>query len=125
MREPKKVPLEVGERFVVMQLLPEKASFINMKLLRELREDLVLSTEETKAVKLVELPDGRIKWDDVKAKKCIKDVGFDPKTYVMVMEALQKLDTDETLEPRHVSLYEKFVQVAGPTEVVQKEDEED
>ncbi len=111
MREPKKIALEVGERFGVLQLLPEKASFINMKLLRVLREDLLLSTEERDAIEMVANEDGNITWNGEKAKECIKEVGFDPKAFVMVMEALQKLDKEEALEPKHYTLYEKFVEV--------------
>ena len=111
MLEPRKVPLTVAERFVIQQLLPEKANFINMKLLRVLREDLVLSEEERTGIELVQTDDGRIKWDGEKAEKCIKEVPFESKAIVMVIDALTKLDKDETLEPQHLSLYEKFVEV--------------
>ena len=111
MLEPRKVSLTVAERFVIQQLLPEKANFINMKLLRVLREDLTLSEEERTAVELKATEDGRITWNGEKAAECIKDVPFESKAIVMVIDALTKLDKDEALEPNHLSVYEKFVEV--------------
>lgn len=119
MRELKKVPLDVGERFAVLQLLPEKASFTNMKLIRDLRDALVLSPEEEEDVGFVQNGD-HLKWDGEKAKEHIAGIPFDPKTYVLVMEALEKLDKEEALEARHTTLYEKFVLVEGKTDEVEK-----
>ena len=123
MREPKKVPLEVGERFVVMQLLPEKANFRNMKLIRELKEALVLTSEEEKAVKLIQHDDGRIEWKGDLAKETIAEIGFDPTMMALVIAALEKLEKAEEIEQKHVSVYEKFVVCekdakGGPKEVV-------
>jgi hypothetical protein len=111
MREPKKMALEVPERFLVMQLLPEKANFTNMKLIRELKEALVLTPDEQDAIEFVVQDDGTANWKGEKAAECIAEIPFDPKMYVVVMEALQKLDKDEELEGKHFSLYEKFVEV--------------
>jgi len=111
MREPKKMALTVLERFGAQGLLPEKANFSNMKLIRVLREELSLSTEEIETIGLVDHGNGKLTWDDKKADEVLKEIGFDPKMYVVVMEALQKLDDAEELEEKHLSLYEKFVEV--------------
>lgn len=109
MREPKKVRLEVSERFAVMGLLPEKAGFLNMKLIRELREALVLTPEERELAKVVEHPDGNLSWKAEDVKDVVAEIAFDPAMYVIVMKALEKLDTEAGLEANQVTLYEKFV----------------
>lgn len=119
MRELKKVSLDVGERFAVLQLLPEKAGFTNMKLIRDLRDALILTPEEEEAVGFVQNGD-QLKWEADKVEENVADIPFDPKTFVMVMVALEKLDKEEALESRHTTLYEKFV-LPGGAETVEVE----
>ena len=115
MREPKTVQLTVQERLGAAALLPAKANFANMKLIRELREALSLSSEEMDGIEFKEAAQGdgrtQLTWNEEKAAEVVADIPFDPKMYVVVMEALQKLDESEELEQTQVSLYEKFVQV--------------
>ena len=110
MLEPRQVPLEIAERFVVLQLLPEKANFANLKMIRELKEALVLTAEEQEAVEFVQTPDGMVRWDGAKAAQCVADIPFGSKMIVMVIDALEKLNKDNALEQKHLSLYEKFVE---------------
>jgi len=110
MLEPRQVPLEIAERFVVLQLLPEKANFANLKMIRELKEALVLTAEEQEAVEFVQTPDGMVQWDGAKAAMCVVDISFWSKMIVMVIDALEKLNKDNALEQKHLSLYEKFVE---------------
>jgi hypothetical protein len=111
MREPKKVALEIGERFIVLQLLPEKANFVNMKLIRELKEALAPTTEEAEAIDLKQTDEGHLQWNNEKAKEVVAEIGFDPKALVMVIDALETLNKAEELEEKHFSVFEKFVQV--------------
>ena len=122
MREPKKVSLGFAERFGVLQLLPEKASFVNMKLIRELKEALGPTPEEAEAVDLKQTDEGHLQWNQVKAATVVVDIGFDPKALVMVIDALEKLSKDEELEAKHLSLYEKFVEVKVDDKVAGKID---
>ena len=92
-------------------MLPEKASFVNMKLIRELKEALGPTPEEAEAVDLKQTDEGHLQWNQVKAATVVVDIGFDPKALVMVIDALEKLSKAEELEEKHLSLYEKFVEV--------------
>lgn len=120
MREPKIVELTVAERIGVVQLLPVKAGFSNMKLIRELREALVLTSEESDAVEFTEdAANGTIRWDAEKAKTVVGKIPFDTKMLCIVIDALEKLEEAEGLELRHMSLYEKFVLVKTDDEKVE------
>ena len=100
-----KVKLNVLERLTVASLLPEKGSFLNLKLVREAKEILSFSDKEHKEFGLVNLPNGSIQWSKDKEKEItVGDVMAE-----VVKKALVKLDKDQVLEDRHFSLYEKFV----------------
>jgi len=105
---------------IVQHLLPEKSNFTNMKMLRELREELSFSAEELDLIKFQQVEGTGMRWDSEGAEKCKKVVSFNPHTVVMVMKKLEELDKKEELERDHVSLYEKFVLVEDKKDEAEK-----
>ena len=84
--------------------MPEKGSFANLKLVREAKEVLSFTDKEHEEYKLKNLPNGSIQWSEDSEKSIeLGDVVIG-----LVKAALKKLDEEEALEPRHVSIYEKF-----------------
>lgn len=100
-----KVKLNVLERLTVASLLPEKGSFLNLKLVREAKEVLSFSDKEHKEFGLVNLPNGSIQW----GKDGEKTIVLGDAMTGIVRKALDKMDKDQVLEDRHFSLYEKIV----------------
>lgn len=104
---PSKISLSMIERFTILSLLPEKASFADWKIINDLRNELAPNEAERKALDLKPTPDGGVtgNWDAVPDK----EIGFGEVAISFVAEALKKLDGENNLSQEHISLYEKFV----------------
>lgn len=103
--------LSVLERVLLGSMLNEyKGSFTNLKLIREGREVLSFSDEETVELKFVEV-DGQIKWDmEASVRYQAVDIEFSQTVTDIIKGEMLKLNTTEQLTTQHFSLYEKFVE---------------
>ena len=100
-----KVKLNVLERLTIGGLMPEAGSFANLKLVREAKESLSFTEKEFKEYELTSLPNGSIQW----ANDSEKSIELGDVVVGLLREALKKLDEEEALEARHVSIYEKLI----------------
>jgi len=98
--------LNVLERLVVSSLLPEQGSFLNLKLIREAKEDLSFNEEEHKVLEF-KSNNGAINWNA--SANIIKDIQLGEVVRGLIENALKDLDKQEKIEERHFSLYQKFV----------------
>jgi len=98
--------LNIPERIVLFGILPEKENFVTMKIIKDLRSNLLLSEEDIKEGEIILSEDGQmITW-----KKMVeKDVPIGEKATDVVITALKKLDSEKALEERHMPLWEKFI----------------
>ncbi len=114
--EPFKVELTLFERFIVLSLLPPKASFLTMRMLQELQMELAPTNEEVlKAGLITDLRTGGVTiddpddpekgWDKVEPKEIV----FVEVTKALVDAALEKLDKEENITAQHMSVYIKFI----------------
>jgi hypothetical protein len=106
--EPFKVKLTLRERYVVMSLFPREGSFVTIKAITKIKEELFPSDEEVAIAGLEDLPDGRVtatNWLLVVEK----EITFGKITKALVEEALKKLDETKKLTEEHFTLYEKFI----------------
>lgn len=110
-----KVALDVPERIVVQELLPEKGTFLNLKRVRMLREALSFTEEENEKFKL-RVDGGRILWESSESV----ELEFSPEMFVLVKNKLLELEKKEELQDRHLGLYEKFVDSEPELAVVPK-----
>lgn len=101
--------LSVKERIDVLSILPREGNFINLKLVRKIREDLSFNETENKALKFKYLDDGRVTWDRKVAKKTIKDVEIGATVMEIIRKKLTQLSKAEKLSDEHIDLYAKFV----------------
>lgn len=106
--EPFKVKLTLRERYVVMYLFPQEGSFPTIKAIREIKEELLPSEEETEIAGLEDLPGG-----GVRAENWLivveKEITFGKITKALVENALKKLDETEKLTEEHFTLFVKFI----------------
>jgi len=109
--EPFKVKLNLFERLVVMQLLPQEGSFATLKIVTELNMKLGATDEEFVLAGLEPQPDGSVQakkgWLTVPEKEFI----FEEAALGMVRSALKILDEQERLTMEHYRVYEKFMLV--------------
>lgn len=106
--------LAVGERYVLLDILPKEGSYTTLKIVRKLREALSFSEEDVKAFKLEEIPlgDGKIniRWDLTAPDA---EIAIGEKATDIIVRALQELDKQGTLTDREFSLYAKFIEPAA------------
>lgn len=97
--------LSVVERLILMNLLPNEGTYINLKLVRVAREELSFSDEEVKLLQFVQ--DGeQVKWN--MEANILKDVTLGEVVTIMVVDSLKKLDGEGKLKNEHFTLFEKF-----------------
>ena len=97
--------LSVVERLVLLNLLPQEGSYINLKLLRTAREELSFSDEEVGILNFVQEGD-QVRWN--MEADVIKDVTIGEVVTLMIVDSLKKLDGEGKLKNDHFSLFEKF-----------------
>jgi hypothetical protein len=100
------VKLSVHERFMALQVLPDKGNFITLKIIRKMRENLSFNEDEIKEYEFVE-SEGMTSWSPDAPEKDIDlgEVGSD-----ILRKELIKMDEENRLEDVHFSLYEKVVE---------------
>lgn len=98
----------VIERLALLPILPIEGSFITLKLLRKLKEELSFSEREHEILGL-KTEDGVAKWRVDVQEDGVKRIKIGEVMKNVVKDALQKLDGQEKLREVHMSLYEKFV----------------
>ena len=97
--------LSVVERLILLNLLPQEGSYINLKLLRTAREELSFSDEEVGILNFVQEGD-QVRWN--MEADVIKDVAIGEVVTLMIVDSLKKLDGEGKLKNDHFSLFEKF-----------------
>ena len=101
-----KVKLDVGERMVVISILPKEGNFLTLRVLRTLVSRIGLTAEEIKEFEVVQEGD-RIVWNQ-KGYELLEfdlaDVELD-----MIKQELKKLDSENKLTQDMFSIYEKFI----------------
>lgn len=99
--------LSVGERLVLLSVLPVEGDFVTLKIVRDLRGDLSFSEEELKELGIVQ-SEGMVQWAD--GKNTTKDVPIGEKATDIIGDALKKLNEAKILREEHIPLYEKFIE---------------
>ena len=98
--------LQIGERLVLISVLPQEGDFTTLKIVRELRESLSFTEEEHKTYEFKQEGNFVI-WN--KEKDVAKEVKIGEKANDVIVEALKKLNEEKKLRDEHFNLYEKFV----------------
>jgi hypothetical protein len=97
--------LKAWERIRLLSILPEKGSFINLKIVQNLKMRLSFSEEEQARLQFKD--DGeKLMWNpdaDVP-----KEFHFGPKTKELIVAELKKLDKGNALDIQLMDLFEKF-----------------
>jgi len=97
--------LTLGERFIVLGILPKESNFATLRISRELQKVLAPTEKEFKEFEIHQEGD-QLKWN----KKGIEEIEIEigEKATDIVVDALKELDKTKKLTAQHVSLWEKF-----------------
>jgi hypothetical protein len=97
--------LTIMERLALLQILPQQGNVATLRIVRKLREDLSFTEDEIKAFDII-IEEGRITWDEVKAKP--RGYEFGATAHKTIIDTLEKLDNEGKVEIQHLSLMDKF-----------------
>lgn len=105
--------LTILERITLAQILPAESSYITLKIIDQLRQDLWFSEKELKEYNIKETPgvdgrEGQITWDN-KAQLAVTDIEIGAKAREVICEALKQLDEAGKINAQNSILYEKFM----------------
>jgi hypothetical protein len=105
-----KMKLSIMERLISMGLLPSEADYATLKIVRDAKGILGITSEESVDFKVVSDPEkGTIVWDVVaEMESGEKDILLSPAAIGLIASALAKLEKDKKLTEQHFTLYEKF-----------------
>ena len=102
-----KTKLNLLERLMALQLLPAEGNFATLKSLRVAKETLSLTEEEVKEFEFIQ-EDGHAKWNIKGAEQ--REIELGEFAVEAIKNKLKKLDEENKLEEKHLSIYEKFVE---------------
>jgi hypothetical protein len=102
-----RVSLTIVERQALMGLLPQRGSFYEMTLAREVSEAVRYTTAELEALPGFQpLSDGSVRWDA--DKEVAVEFEFTASQAELVRRRLRELDKQCQLEVAHLGLWKKF-----------------
>jgi len=97
--------LSIGERLIILQLLPQEGNYATLKLIRDLGNKIGISADEHTEFELTQVGD-KISWNEKGKEE--KPIDLKIKEIEIITAALEKLDSEKKLEFRHFSIFEKF-----------------
>ena len=100
--------LNIGERLMILELLPKEGNFVTLKIVRDLQGALSFTEKELKEFGMT-FEGTNVKWIPEKSKET-KELEIGEKAEDIIVDALKKLDEDKKLKPNHFGLYELFVE---------------
>lgn len=99
--------LNIKERIILLNIMPEENNFITLKIIRKLKENLSFSEKELKEFEIKINTNNSVTWNVKKEQD--KEIDIGEKATDIIIEALMELDKNKKLTEQHISLYEKFV----------------
>ena len=123
-----KIGLNLMDRLVVINLLPEENNYATLKLIRDLKSNLGINDDEFKEFNLKQggetfvddagnehiVPEGQMMWNALAGVP--KDFEIRRKARKLIVGELEKLDKDGKLTENHFNVYEKFVEPEPDTD---------
>ena len=98
--------LNVKERLLLLGILPKESSFVTLKIVRKLQDNLSFNEEELKEIEFVQ-KDTQITWNP--AKDIEKEIEIGEKATDIIIESLKELDKNKKITADNFELYEKFI----------------
>lgn len=104
--------LNIAERVALLNILPVQGNLVELKIVRELQNQLAFSETEMKHYKMKnrQAPEGGafVTWDSDFNKEA-KDVRIGEVAKGIIVEQLKQLESQKRLRLEMLDLYEKFV----------------
>lgn len=105
--------LKVGDRLLLLNVLPNVGSFETLKIVRDLQAALSFSEEEHKALDITS-QDGMVQWRQESDHPV--DIPIGEIATKVIIERLKEMDKRKQLKIEALQLYERFVLGEGKEE---------
>jgi len=102
----KPIVLTVPERLNFPEILPARGKTIEMEIVKNLIERVRFLPEEIEECEMADLPDGRVKWNNNKAKP--REFQFESSEIAVIQKGIKALDDMENVSLRTLELVKKF-----------------
>lgn len=101
--------LKVFERLLLQNILPAEGDILTLRIVRDLRDALSFSEEETAALDIKQEPGTtHVKW--VAEADIPTEIEVGPVAHGLIRDRLIALNNDKKLTLEHLPLYERFVE---------------
>ena len=97
--------LSVGDRLILLGIIPREGDFTTLKIVRDMRDDLSFTEEEHK--KLNFRQEGNMTYWKQGLED--KEINFGEKATDIIVNAFKKLNEQKKLRIEHMEPYERFV----------------
>lgn len=99
--------LTILERLMLASVLPEEGNILTVKIVRNLKSEIAFSEEELEEHKMTKR-EGGVAWSP-DSMDYVKEIPIGPQAMKVVVESLEKLNSEEKLTEDFITLYEKFM----------------
>jgi len=96
--------LTIGERLLLLNMLPPEGDLTTIKIVRKLRESLSFTEDELVKYEITVLEGGRVSWNSHEEA----EIRIRAKGRSMIVAALNKLNDEGKVTEQHPSLFDKF-----------------
>ena len=97
--------LGVGDRIVLLAILPTEGDILTVRIIHDLKQALSFSEGEHKSLQ-IKMEGDKITWDGADGAK---EIPIGPRAHTLIAETLEGLDKEEKITEDHLGLWEKFV----------------
>jgi hypothetical protein len=97
--------LSVGDRLILLGVIPQQGDFTTLKIVRNMRDELSFSEEEHKKLNFRQEGEMMHWGKGVKSK----EINFGEKATDIIVDAFKKLNDQKKLRIEQMELYERFV----------------
>ena len=98
--------LNVMERLLLINMLPEKGNAVTLRIVSQLRERLSFTEADIKKYDIVAEGE-QVRWNIEQAEE-EAEIKIGAVAHKVIVDTLTELDTNEELELQHLSLLDKF-----------------
>jgi hypothetical protein len=102
--------LSVKDRAVLPSILPEKSSYLEQRMIKDITKLIEFTEEEEKEYAIRVLPQGQIGWNAEGSKEeNAKEFKFSKEQFDLIKQSARKLDEDGKVNQLNVGICEKVL----------------
>ena len=99
--------LNIGERLMVMSILPKEGDFVTLRAIRDMVAKIGLSAKDMETYDVTQ-KEGVTRWNKEGLK--LAEIDFEVFELEIITSTLKKLNEDKKLTPQLFDVYEKFME---------------